>query len=141
MTRRPIAHALARKAASIERCIARARDEKAAAVDFATDYTRQDAAILNVLRACEGVIDIANMVVNEEGWTVPDTAREVFALLHRHGILARSDATALGNMVGFRNIAVHEYETLDLNIAASVIDRDLDALARFAGAMLARYDR
>lgn len=37
------------KAAIIERCVARAREEYAKdAQSFATDFTRQDAAILNV---------------------------------------------------------------------------------------------
>ncbi len=141
MTRLPIRFALARKAASIERCIARAREEKAAARDFATDFGRQDAAILNVLRACESAIDIANMVVVEEGGIPPDSAREAFDRIRERGILSEADAAALKNMVGFRNVVVHDYRALDLDIAASVIDRELDTLARFAGALLARYDR
>jgi len=47
----PLADALAQKAARIERCVARAREELAAASDFRDDQTRQDAAILNVQRA------------------------------------------------------------------------------------------
>ena len=44
---------LLNKAATIERCVARARQEYAAAGEhFATDFTRQDAAVLNVQRAC-----------------------------------------------------------------------------------------
>ena len=40
---------LVNKAAIIERCVARAREEYAAAGDhFATDFTRQDAAVLNI---------------------------------------------------------------------------------------------
>ena len=43
---------LLNKAAVIERCVARAREEYAAAgAGFATNFTRQDAAILTIQRA------------------------------------------------------------------------------------------
>ncbi|VVM04676.1 DUF86 domain-containing protein [Methylacidimicrobium tartarophylax] len=50
---------LVNKAAIIERCVARAREEYAAnPTGFATDFTRQDAAILNIQRACEAALDM-----------------------------------------------------------------------------------
>lgn len=42
---------LLNKAASVERCVKRAREEYAASTDFAKDFTRQDAAVLNIQRA------------------------------------------------------------------------------------------
>ena len=48
------------RAASIERAVSRAREEYVAAgATFATDRTREDAAILNVQRSCETTIDLA----------------------------------------------------------------------------------
>ncbi|MCU0930124.1 MAG: DUF86 domain-containing protein [Burkholderiaceae bacterium] len=139
MTRAPIADALAQKAARLERCIARAREELRAASDFGADFTRQDAAILNVLRACELTIDMANMVVAHEGWGLPESAREAFDLLQAHGTIDATLGQALRRMVGFRNVAVHEYEALDMTIVAAVIDRELDALPRLAGRLLQPY--
>jgi hypothetical protein len=50
---------LINKAATIERCVARAREEyQRDPAGFAEDYTRQDAAILNVQRACEAALDM-----------------------------------------------------------------------------------
>jgi len=34
-------------------------------------------------------------------------------------------------MIGFRNVAVHQYQTLDMRIAAAVIERDLDDVLAF----------
>lgn len=51
--------ALAQKAARIERCVARAQEELAASPSFLTDFTRQDATILNIQRACELTLDMA----------------------------------------------------------------------------------
>lgn len=56
---------LARKAESIVRCVDRAREEYAAAGSgFDDDWTRQDAAILNILRGCETAIDMANRMIS-----------------------------------------------------------------------------
>ena len=56
-----IAHlSLTGKRVAIERCVARAKEEFLAAGEhFATDFTRQDAAVLNVQRACEAALDIS----------------------------------------------------------------------------------
>lgn len=49
---------LINKAATIERCVKRAREEYADnPVIFAANFTRQDAAILNIQRACEAALE------------------------------------------------------------------------------------
>ncbi|MDX1392636.1 MAG: hypothetical protein R3241_09650, partial [Rheinheimera sp.] len=50
---------LLNKVASIERCVLRAQDEyNKDPTTFATNFTRQDAAILNIQRACEAALDM-----------------------------------------------------------------------------------
>lgn len=66
------------KVQSIQRCVKRAREEYAQAEDFLTDYTHQDAAILNVLRACELAIDLAAYVISQRKLGVPTSSREAF---------------------------------------------------------------
>jgi len=80
-----VAHdVLINKAATIERCVARAREEYQAAPDsFADDFTRQDAAILNIQRACEAALDMGQHLIMKEKLGVPQSARDVFALLAR----------------------------------------------------------
>lgn len=78
---------LINKAATIERCVARAREEYAADPDsFARDHTRQDAAILNIQRACEAALDMGQHLIRRERLGVPQSARDVFALLARGGM-------------------------------------------------------
>ncbi|MCK7494652.1 MAG: DUF86 domain-containing protein [Comamonadaceae bacterium] len=77
---------LLNKAAVIERRVARAREEYAAnPTGFATDYTRQDAAIPNIQRACEAALDMGQHLIRRERLGVPQSARDVFALLARGG--------------------------------------------------------
>lgn len=73
---------LANKTAFIERCVARAREEYAHNPDtFANDFTRQDAAILNIQRACEATLDMGQHLIRREKLGVPQSARDVFTLL------------------------------------------------------------
>lgn len=125
------------KAASIERAVRRAREEYAAAGgNFATDVTRQDAAILNVQRACETAIDLAQHLVRVRALGVPASSRELFVLLERAVIIDGSLALSLQKMVGFRNLAVHEYQRLDLVIVAAIIEHELGHVLHFASTAL-----
>lgn len=125
------------KAEIIQRTIARARAERAAAGDqFATDFTHQDAAILNVTRACEAAIQLASHLVATRKLGLPTSARDAFELLARAAVIDRALADPLQAMVGFRNVAVHAYRELDLDIAIRVIDQGLDALNAFSEQVL-----
>jgi uncharacterized protein YutE (UPF0331/DUF86 family) len=130
---------LINKAATIERCVARAREEYASnPATFATDLTRQDAAILNILRACEAALDMGQHLIRREKLGVPQSARDVFALLARGGWIDVALADSLKRMVGFRNIAVHDYQALQLPITVSIITTHLDEFLQYSRAMLMR---
>ena len=124
------------KADIIERCIARAREELAASADFATDYTRQDAAILNVERACEASIDIMNRIIRLRGLGAPASTRDGFDRLVRAAVIDQSLSDRLMRMVGFRNLAVHQYQKLDIAIVRAVIEKSLDDLLEFSALAL-----
>lgn len=130
--------ALAQKAARLRRCVERAREERQLAPDFAIDFSRQDASILNIQRACDLAIDMANMVISHERLGLPQGAKEVFALLQERAVIAGDLSHDLQNMVGFRNLAVHQYEKLNMDIVEKVISEKLDALLQFAGLVLTR---
>ena len=121
------------KVASIQRAVARAREELAAAgVEFARDRTRQDAAVLNILRACETALDLANMMIGEQRLGVPQSSRDSFRLLAEARLIDDDLSQHLQRMVGFRNIAVHQYQMLDLAVVESILRRDLDDVLRYA---------
>ncbi|WP_035057512.1 type VII toxin-antitoxin system HepT family RNase toxin [Andreprevotia chitinilytica] len=130
---------LINKAATIERCVARAREEyDRDPATFATDFTRQDAAILNIQRACEAALDMGQHLIRRERLGVPQSARDVFALLAQGGWIEATLADSLKRMVGFRNIAVHDYQALQLPITVSVITLHLDEFLLYSQAVLLR---
>ena len=124
---------LLKKAAIVERSVGRAREEYAAAgAGFATDFTRQDAAVMNIQRACEATVDMANYIVRRDRLGVVSSARESFDTLVSAGFITQELAEAMKRMVGFRNLAVHDYQRLLLAVAERVIQRDLDDLLAFS---------
>ncbi|MFY9260570.1 MAG: DUF86 domain-containing protein [Gallionella sp.] len=130
---------LINKAASIERCVKRAREEyHRDPATFATDFTRQDAAILNIQRACEAALDMGQHLIRREKLGIPQSARDVFALLAQSGWIPLPLANSLKNMVGFRNIAVHDYQNLQLPITVSIITTHLDEFLTYSQALLLR---
>ena len=115
------------------------REESVAAGErFNTDFTRQDAAVLNLQRACEAAIDMAQHIVRTEQLGVASTTGETFDLLARAGWIDPTLAERLRRMVGFRNIAVHDYQTLFLGVVVDIIQNHLDDFTMFTRAVLTR---
>ena len=128
---------LLNKAATVERCVARAREEFARDPStFATDFTRQDAATLNIQRACEAVLDMGQHLVRRERMGIPQSARDVFDLMAQNHWLDHTLADKLKRMVAFRNIAVHDYQSLLLPILVNVIANHLDEFLQFTSIVL-----
>lgn len=69
---------------------------------------------------------------------VPQGARDVFRVLGSSGWIEKDLADRLQHMVGFRNIAVREYQSISLAIVRRIIARDLDDLLVFSQRMLTR---
>jgi uncharacterized protein YutE (UPF0331/DUF86 family) len=130
---------LLNKAATIERCVARVREEYAAAGDgFATNFSRQDAAVLNIQRACEAALDMGQHVVRRDKLGLAQSARDVFDLLATATYINTELAQKLKKMVGFRNIAVHDNQSLLLPITVNVITQHLQEFLHFSEIMLRR---
>jgi len=94
------------------------------------DFTKQDSIILNIQRACEASIDLAMHIVKERQLGVPKTSREGFNLLQEAKLIETNLANSLMNMVGFRNIAVHDYQALDFDILEAILEKHIDDFKR-----------
>jgi uncharacterized protein YutE (UPF0331/DUF86 family) len=122
----------AQKITSLQRCVSQARVALATAEpEFKTNYLFQDAAVLNIIRACETSIDLANMIIRKKRLGIPAESRESFGILVRENILQRELGDKLQKMVGFRNLAVHRYRELDMDVVETVIRTNLDDLLAF----------
>ncbi|MBT6794061.1 MAG: DUF86 domain-containing protein [Methylococcales bacterium] len=130
---------LLNKAAAIERCVARAKEEyNIDPRSFVSNFSRQDAAILNIQRACEAALDIGQHLIRREQLGVPQSARDVFELLAKSEWIERPLAEALKRMIGFRNIAIHEYQSLQHEITVKIITGHLDEFLQYTTEILTK---
>jgi uncharacterized protein YutE (UPF0331/DUF86 family) len=121
------------KAATIERCLHRVREVYADDEhNLREDQTCQDSIVLNLQRACEAAIDLAMHLVRMHRLGIPQDSREAFDLVAAAGLYPKESADRLRRMVGFRNVAVHDYQALNLDIVREIILSHLDDLASFA---------
>ena len=126
------------KAAIIERCLQRITEElQDSKDDFISDFTRQDAAILNLLRAFGAAQDMATHVVRVRKLGVPQNSKDVFVLLENAKLIPVKISHKLQAMVGFRNIAVHNYMELNLDIVKNVLEKELNVFLDFNRCLLA----
>ncbi len=124
---------LLNKAAIIERCLRRiAQEYLGHEAELATDFTRQDAVVLNLLRACEASIDAAMHLVRCRRLGLPQSGRDAFALLAQASLIPSELAKSLQKMVGFRTLAVHAYQEISLPILQAILEQRLEDLRAFA---------
>ena len=124
------------KVAIIERCIRRIQEEYQGDLLNLENYTKQDSIILNIQRSCEASIDLAMHLVASKALGIPQSSREAFDLIQQAGIIDEQLAQKLKAMVGFRNIAVHNYQTVNLEIVQGIIEKNLADLLKFGQLLL-----
>jgi len=126
------------KKISIERCIVQVEKYYAMPSDthFRENYLIQDAIAMNLQRMGEVAIDIANYLIKKKKLGLPQDSADAFELLHRAGLISKELMNNMKGMVGFRNIVVHEYQKLDLDIMVDVIEHHLNEPLEFANLAL-----
>lgn len=126
------------KIQSIQRCVQRAREEyQSDPAGFENNYSRQDAAVLNILRACEQAIDLANHIIKTYKMGIPNSSTDSFDFLRQQYVIAPALSVKLKKMIHFRNTIIHEYQKMDVEIVKSVIGDGLDDLIQFCDRVLA----
>jgi uncharacterized protein YutE (UPF0331/DUF86 family) len=125
------------KSANIEKCLERVKEEYIGfESEFETNFTKQDSIILNLLRACEAAIDIANHIIKLKQLGIPQATRDSFALLENAGLLPALLSENLQKMVGFRNLAVHSYTKISISITRNIIEQHLKNFTDFTSIVL-----
>ena len=120
----------------VKRCIGRAKEEYDGNPENLENYTKQDSVTLNIQRACEAVIDLGMHVIAERGLGIPQTSRDTFEILQNNKIITPEMSERLKAMIGFRNIAIHNYQRLNLKIIQAIIEKDLKNLLYFTDVIL-----
>ena len=119
------------KLGSIERCLQRIRDITRGDPSTVRNIDVQDIVVLNLQRAIQSAIDLAAHLISVKNWGLPDSLKQHFTILEREGVLSGELAARMRAMTGFRNIAIHEYQTLDPAILETIVASHLGDLQAF----------
>ncbi|MXS78215.1 DUF86 domain-containing protein [Nitrosomonas sp. JL21] len=121
------------KLESLRRCIQRIDDKKPESVNqLIQDIDLQDILVLNLTRAIQLCVDIGSHIISSVGQFSPQTMGEVFTTLHELGAISPETRDQLKKSIGFRNIAVHNYEAINWEIVYAISQNSVQDFRRFA---------
>ena len=81
--------------------------------------------------------DIANHIVSDGKMRTPSSYVDTFLVLRENGVISLELFSVLEKMAKFRNVVVHQYETVDAAIVILVLRKHLDDFMKFKDAILA----
>ena len=130
------------KLESLRRCLQRIETKcPADAETLVADVDLQDIVSLNLSRAVQLCVDIGAHLIAGMDVPPPDTMGQTFDLLAQSGVLNTTLASSLKKAVGFRNIAVHSYETINWHIVHSIAKNHLTDFSAFAKVVSMKLDQ
>ena len=128
-----------RKLDSLQRCLARIRDKTPDSVDtLSKDLDLQDVLVLNLSRAVQICVDIAAHILSERQQPPPETMGQAFDRLVQDGLLDADLGERLKRSVGFRNLAVHNYEAINWAIVFSIATKNIRDFDDYAKQLIQR---
>ncbi len=101
------------------------------------DLDAQDVLVLNISRAVQLCVDISLHILSTQNLAVPGTMGGAFDELSSAGIIDKKLAEAMRRAVGFRSIAVHNYEEINWAIVYVIAQEKLADFKLFVRQILA----
>ena len=125
------------KLESLRRCLLRIESKcPADALVLVEDVDLQDILALNLSRAVQISVDIGAHLIAGMNVPPPGAMGQTFDLLAQEGVLSSELANGLKKSVGFRNIAVHNYESINWHIVHNIVKNHLAEFSEFAKAIV-----
>lgn len=121
-----------RKLDFMGRCINYLKSVNPKSTDLESNYEKRSAVERNFQLAIECAIDIGEIIISNEGFERPEGYRSVFQILGRHEIIPKELAEKFVSTTGFRNILVHIYVEVDIDILRKLLAENLGDFDTFA---------
>lgn len=90
--------------------------------------------------AAECCLDLGNHIISARGLREPSGNRDVIRVLEEEGVLDPALAAKMSAMAGFRNVIVHGYARVDVEIVHAIVTRDVEDLHAFGRAIRSWLD-
>jgi len=129
------------KIESLRKCLLRIEARRPDTLDLLLhDLDAQDILVLNLSRAIQLCVDISVHLLSDLNQEIPDTMGLAFSNLSSAGIISTELSDQLRNAVGFRNIAVQNYQDIDWGIVHSIAHEKLSDFKEFVQQILDNYE-
>ena len=123
--------AILAKISIIKNCLKRIKDTTKLDPDTLSNFDNQDIFVLNLQRAIQATIDISHKIISAYGYQMPNSYKMTFTVLKENNWIDSETCELMQKMSSFRNIAVHDYQTLDLEILKSILTKNLADFEKF----------
>jgi len=104
---------------------------------YSTDWKVQRIVERTLQMIIETCVDIANHIISDKGYRIPEGYGDTFKVLCEEGILEKDLFEIMEGMAKFRNILVHHYDKVDEEIVVGILRGHLDDFHPFRDAILA----
>lgn len=124
---------LTEKLESLRRCVQRIEEKRPQHIDqLKQNIDLQDILVLDLTRAVQLCIDIGSHILSHTSCPAPQTMGSVFTLLQEASVISSTTSQQLKKAVGFRDIAVHQYEAINWEIVYAISQHSPQDFCRFA---------
>jgi uncharacterized protein YutE (UPF0331/DUF86 family) len=125
------------KIESLRKCLLRVEQRCPDSLEgLLTDVDAQDVLVLNLSRAVQLCVDVSLHILSGRDQPVPETMGQAFMELAAENIINDDLAAKMRKAVGFRNIAIHNYEEMNWAIVYSIAKEKLIDFKQFAKQVL-----
>ena len=104
--------------------------------DYNADWKVQRIIERTLQIMIEICVDIASHIISDRGFRTPTTYADTFLVLNEKGIISDALFSTMEKMSKFRNIVVHQYETIDTEIVISILRKNLTDFTHYREAIL-----
>ncbi len=109
--------------------------------DFVSDRIKHLAAEHALQVSIQAVVDICSYLVASLQAAMPSAYRELPQALSKEGIFPKEFADRLADMIGLRNVLVHEYMEVDLRTVHEMVRERLSDFDDFARCIVSYLER
>jgi uncharacterized protein YutE (UPF0331/DUF86 family) len=93
---------------------------------------RQDIILMNLQRSVKMCVDIAAYILTHSNIPPPMSMTDAFYQLNMLEIISKETSEKMQRSVGFRNIAIHEYDDINWDIVYSILCHHVNDFKAFA---------
>jgi len=126
-----------RKLAELDQYYGQLKEYENTTVDqYSDDWKIQRIIERTLQMMIETCVDIAGHIIADKGFRIPKSYADTFKVLLEERILDRKLSAVMEKMAKFRNIVVHHYDKVDVEIVIAILKKDLADFIRYKAAII-----